>query len=342
MAIANYWHCCPGGNGLKNGTNWANAFDEPALEVFQEGAVVAGDIIFIETGNYVLDSAYDFSARDGTATSPIAIIGVTTAPRLAGRNGAAILYSDWARLSADRPFFDCVTFQFKTGDYTILRNIYFQGSITNTVLMGNYCVVENCKFDNDWSAVVVRSAINIATGSIFYNNEILSANCYGLASAANCRVKYNYFHDIPNGYGYIPTSGGCIIEFNIFDNILVGFQGIARVVGTIENNTFYNCGQATIETTGYGYTIINNIVEGSTTDGFLWTTQTDSNFFWNNHGNDARCNDMWDGVDVTTVFKDYPNVTLNGDPKFKTPGSDFELDTGSPCLDTGMSITLGV
>ena len=75
-------------------------------------------------------------------------------------------------------------------------------------------------------------------------------------------------------------------------------------------------------------------------DGFLWTTQTDINFFWNNHGDDTRCNDMWDGVDATTVFQDYEVTT--GDPKFTTPGSDHSLQDTSPNIDAGMSIILGV
>jgi hypothetical protein len=51
---------------------------------------------------------------------------------------------------------------------------------------------------------------------------------------------------------------------------------------------------------------------------------------------------MWNGIDTTTVFKDYPNATLNGDPLFTAAGSDFSLGAGSPCLNAGMSIELGV
>ncbi|MBU2249109.1 MAG: hypothetical protein KKD77_20345 [Gammaproteobacteria bacterium] len=148
MAIGTYYHVTPTGAGAKNGLTWATAFDEPALEAFLEATVVAGDVIFIESGTYTLDSAIDWSARDGTGIAPIALIGVTTAPRLGGREGAAILYSDWAT-EANRPFFDCVTFQILASDYNVIRNIYFQGSTNGTVISGGYSVIENCKFDND-------------------------------------------------------------------------------------------------------------------------------------------------------------------------------------------------
>ena len=94
------------------------------------------------------------------------------------------------------------------------------------------------------------------------------------------------------------------------------------------------------ETNGDRWCCINNIMEGNDSDGFKWTTQTDSNFFWKNHGDDVRCTDMWDLVDTTTVFQDYEVST--GDPVFDVPGADFALQNTSPNLDNGMSIILGV
>lgn len=342
MAIANYWHVTQTGAGLKNGTNWANAFDEPALEVFLEGAVVAGDVIFVMKGTYTLDSIINFSARPGTAVSPIAIIGVKDT---CTNVGAAVTYSDWARSAVDRPFFDCAAFYFQTGNYVIIRNLYFQGSANLVLLTGNYTIIENSKFDNDNAVSAAKYAVSMGAQVIFYNNEISSINTFGLSCASNCRIKYNYFHDIQdaaNGISIVTQGDGHVIEFNIFNNTTLAIQGISRDFCVVDNNTFYNCDTALTETNGERWVVSNNIVEASITDGFKWTTQTDINFFWNNHGNDARCTDMWDGVDITTVFKDYPNATLNGDPVFTAAGSDFSLDTGSPCLDAGMSITLGV
>jgi hypothetical protein len=107
----------------------------------------------------------------------------------------------------------------------------------------------------------------------------------------------------------------------------------------ILNNTFYGCGTAVTAST-IRTCSINNIIEATTVDGFKWTTQTDCNFFWKNHGDDSRCTDMWNGVDTTTIFQDYAVST--GDPKFTVAGSDFSLQTTSPDIDTGMSLELGV
>jgi len=339
MAINVYRHCTPAGAGLKNGTTWANAFDEPALEVFLEGAVVAGDVIFIMDGAYTLDSDINCSARDGTKVSPIIIIGVRAGTV---NEGAAVVYADWSRAAADRPFFDGATFEIRTGDYYIVRNVQFQSSDTYTLVMGNACIVENCDCDNDAAAANKFALAELGLG-IIVNNDISSANCNGLYIGANTQVYFNYIHDCPNaGRGIGVSNNGAFTKFafNIFDNLTVGINAAAdRCVGVL-NNTFYNVDTGIVETTADMWACINNLMEGNTTAGFSWAVQTDINFFWRNHGNDARCTDMWANVDIATVFQDY-EVTA-GDPLLTTPGVDHSLQDGSPCEGIGMSIIKGV
>lgn len=340
MAINSYVHVTPGGAGLKDGTSWTNAMGEPELETFLENTVVAGDVIFIKEGTYTLDSAIDSSDRDGTATSPIVLIGVKTETTNVGAN---IVYSDWARLSANRPFFDCGSYRFKIGNFHIIRNFYFQGDTSNVVYPGLRSVVENCKFDQDYGSSAARYSLFTITGTKVFNCEFLSANCSGLTLAAAGTAKFNYIHDMTDntgGIGLLTGGDNSVIEFNIFNTCRIGVSTVERDNNRIDNNTFYETASGISSTTDTAGTYINNLMEGNSAYGFYWSTQTDINFFWKNHGNDARCTDMWAGVDVTTVFQDY-EVSV-GDPKFTVPGSNFSLQSDSTDLNSGMSIILGV
>jgi len=339
MAIANYFHMIPGGAGLKNGADWANAFDEPAFETHMEGAVVAGDVHFIMDGAYTLDSDINCSARDGTSASPIAIIGVKSGTT---NVGAAVVYADWARAAADRPAFDGVTFNLITGDYYVVRNIDWEGADTPAVQVGTFCIVENCKIVNDYGVSAARYVLVAGTDCTIVNCEFSTANTQGLSITEATCVLFCYLHDMPDGargYG-ISQTGFCIGAFNVFDECRIGYFA-PGTNGLLLNSTFYGGLRAFVETTGVGWVMINNVMEATTAAGFRWaTTQTDINFFWGNHGDDARCTDMWFNIDVTTIFQDY--FVTTGDPDFDTPGADHSLDPGSPCLDVGMPIELGV
>lgn len=338
MAINDNWYVTAAGAGAKNGNDWANAFDKPAFETHLEGAVVAGDVNWVEDGAYTLDSDIDFTARDGTAVSPIAIIAVKS-----GTTNEPPLYSDWSIAAGDRPFFDCVTFTFKTGDYTIIRNIDFEGSTNAVVEMGTYCLAENNKFNNDVGFGAQRYGISMSNYARLNNNELTSALGRGARVFLSSKIAYNYFHDMPDdpdGLCLDIAGHGCDAAFNIFDTSYMGIKGESYDAIMLLNNTFYETDTGVGATDGFGWTCINNIMEGNNTAGFVWTTQTDSNFFWNNHGDDVRCNDMWVLVDTTTLFQDYEVVT--GDPVFDVPGADFALQNTSPDLNAAMSIGLGV
>jgi len=342
MAINDYFHVTDAGAGDKSGDSWANAMDEAAFESHLEGAVVAGDVHFVMDGSYTLDSDIDFNARDGTEVSPIVIIGVKSGTT---NEGAAVVYSDWSRDAADRPFFDCATYRIHTGNFCIVRNFDLQGADYRVLQVDNDCLIENCRADNDYGSSAERYAYDVAVTSRLINCEGLSANCNILLAWSNSKILFNYFHDSSDatyGIGVDDRAydDNILIAFNIFDNLTIGIKSVARQDTTVLNNTFYECDKGVSNTTGYSWTCINNIMEENDTDGFVWTTQTDSNFFWKNHGDDARCNDMWDLVDTTTVFQDYEVST--GDPKFTTPGSDFSLQDSSPNIDNGIGISLGV
>jgi len=152
--------------GDKSGDSWINSMDEAAYEIHKEGALVAGDYHWIKDATYTLDSDIDSSLRDGTAVSPVLEIGVK-----AGTTNEPPVYSDWSRDAADRPAFDCVTFQIKTGDYYKVQNIEFEGDNSTVLSVGFGCIVENCKFDNDYSVgATARYGITLADGSLSLNS----------------------------------------------------------------------------------------------------------------------------------------------------------------------------
>lgn len=345
MAINLYKHADNNSAGGGNGSSWdlagANAaYTEAELETFLETAVVAGDVVFVKDGTFTQDSAIDCSARDGTAVSPISLIGVKAGTT---NTGANVVYSDWSRDAADRPFIDGTTFYFGVGDYYIVRNIEFQSSNALAFRAGSYCLLENCKFENDDAVAGAEYGLSLASYNRVINCEITSANCNGITTSTSNIFKYNYLHDMTaaaQGSALVLGGHGNRMQFNIFDDCTLGINGTTRRYTDVTNNTFYETDTGVSATTGFGWTCINNIMEGNDTDGFKWTTQTDCNFFWKNHGDDARCTDMWDLVDTTTLYQDYEVST--GDPLFTTAGSDFSYQDDSPNINNAMSIVLGV
>ena len=338
MAIAGYKHAIQGGAGLKNGNDWANAYGEAELETFLEGAPV-GYVVFIMDGTYTLDS--DIVCVNATAVNPTALIGVKSGTV---NEGANVLYSDWARDAADRPLFNCgAAWDFTGGQYYDIRNIDFTGSVGGTLVqMGSYSITENCKATQS-TAVANRIALQGQTEAALINCEATNPAGNGINCGLSGRAFFCYAHDCGN-IGFQMGNNGVFYAFNIADNCVDGFNVGSRDYCVFLNNTVYDCDIGFSGTDGDSTISINNLLENCSADGFKWTTQLDSNFFWNNWGDDVRNNDMWDLVDETTVFQDYPNntVPLTGDPLFVNPGVDHSLQDDSGCLGTGDGITLGV
>lgn len=340
-----YRYVTPAGAGVKDGTTWAKAMGEAEFETSLEGSAVADYIYFIAGGTYTFNSSYDSSARDGTGLLPIAIIGVKAGTT---NEGANIVYSDWARADGDRPFFDCGAYQFKIGDYYTIRNIYFQGSIANTVNAGVYCLFENCKFDQD--VAVGTDAYVLLTGSYcaVINCKFTSAKGRGIFAGGYNRISYCYFNfpDTTYGIGINVTSVVTFVSNNIFNACYVGLYLNQTFYGhVIQNNTFYACiwatyGVSTGTDAPFSVVLMNNLYEASTGAAVCWDNQVDSNLHWGTHGDDARNVDMWSGVATTGLYSDYANTT--GDPLFTAAGSDFRIAVGSPCYGVAQDLYLGI
>ena len=79
---------------------------------------------------------------------------------------------------------------------------------------------------------------------------------------------------------------------------------------------------------------MNNLLDSCYTDGIKMGLQRDVVTFISNHGDDARCTDMWDNVEESTIWRDY--LVTTGDPKFDNPPDSLQLDTDSPARNTGI------
>jgi hypothetical protein len=342
MALT-YYHVTPSGAGDKDGAGWATAMSLVEFKTSIEAALV-DTVYFMAGGTYTFTMEINPSTRNGTAVAPIVVIGVKASTT---NEGASIVFSDWARADADRPLFDCgATHYFMTGNYYHIHNISVQGAFSYVLNVGSSCIVENCKGNNNYASSSARFSIQAATYSTIINCEFTSTFCGGLKIAsAGSRVLFSYFHDMTDATNGIAVANQGIASglfaFNIFSNIKTIALSLTTSTGvTVLNNTFYGNAVDVSASTAFAFIGINNIHEATTANAYIWTTETDINFFANNHGSDARCHQMWSGVDTTTVFQDY--AVSSGDPKFTTPGSNFSLQSTSPNINNGLSESLGV
>ncbi|MBU2051332.1 MAG: hypothetical protein KKH61_20485, partial [Gammaproteobacteria bacterium] len=108
----------------------------------------------------------------------------------------------------------------------------------------------------------------------------------------------------------------------------------------VKNCTFDSCGIDISATTAYSCVFINNIHRLATTNCYKWTTPTPSNLYIRNHIGLNTKAVAWSGVDTLTAFQDHWQTS--GDPLVTTPGSNYTLQAGSPCIDSAYSTKFGL
>lgn len=339
MAAANYFVTPAGANG-KTGADWENAMGEAEFEADLEANAEPGDVYYIASGTYTLDSAYDSSAKDGTAAAPISIIGVNS-----GLAGSGVpTYAQWADANIggeadNRPVFACGANAVTFGDYYKVYNCAFTGEAANVVTFGSYNVMYNLKGSHS-SSSANRVMFVVALGTAAVLCEAIGVTnfvCTGFNLGNTSKTIFCTAHDCNTGFSLGSNASSCLFCI-AEDCATVGFSLSTRLASLIMNCTGNDCADGVTGSTGAGV-FINNLLEGCTSDGFYWSTQSDVNFFIKNHGNDTRNTDMWDGVATTMPHMD-PEVT-SGDPKFTADGN-LSLQSDSPCIDAALALTLGV
>lgn len=290
------------GAGAKNGTNWANAFGLAEFLTDFTTAAVAGDIYYIAQGTYTGAANADASARDGSSTSPIYLIGVLTDT------------TDPAYL-ADRPLFDWDdgVYTFKFGDHYIVRNLQWTTKESQGFTSGGWNVFENCK-GTSTGGTTAFEALTLNGGSRAISCEFIGASSRALTLSTDGKAINCYMHDSATGVG---VSGDSAVMVNcILDTCTTGFDVGSRDYCASIGNTYYTCTTGILGTDAIGFLGINNIFDECTTEA-NWSTENELSNWWDFN--------LWDASPTRT------NVTA-GDNKVDSavtltnPGSaDFTL-----------------
>jgi hypothetical protein len=350
MALA-FHYATTTGAGVKNGAAWATAFDLAAFMTHWGAGPAAGDVFVFEAGTYTLTADITTTA-DGTSTDPIAIVGVAAGTT---HEGDAITGTDFPT-GTNRPYFDAngSAYGIVLDDYTWVMNICLDSSDTTPLRADAGSVIRNCKVLSEYTGASI--AYGIYSGGVGWviDCEATGAETTGgqiFLSTPGSNALFCYVHDCTEaGTAGFVTGGGSAISiiFCIMDCCITGILKTAEHGGCIFGCTLYDCDTGISGTTDYATAIINNIFSECDTDDIIWTTaDIKCNVFMYNHS--YNYNDRYDGViadgdanDLFCDFWDTGGVAAGDDPDFTTPGSDFSLQSTSPCIDAGMVMRLGV
>jgi len=285
-------------------------------DFFAASQKVAGNIIWIKTGTYVLGESISTGVVGSTA-APFIVEGYKTT------RGDAPVGNDRPTISMGS------TFTFTSSNYYKYRNIIFTGSAAD-VFIGSTVICTNCSFYNT-STTVDRYAFRGPSASpLLVHCEIVSTNGYAVSFVAGGDSKCIccYIHDSKIGMRY-GTAIGCVIDSCSTAGIQLG--AITTSV-SIYGNTIYNCGNGIDGGTSVLVNLINNIITNCTI-GATWTSSTPWIYV------DYNC---WNNTtDVVNIVKGPNDITA--DPKLNDPANGiFALDGGSPCFDTGLQIGAAV
>jgi len=339
MAAATYY-VTPAGAGAKDGAAWASAMGEAEFEADLEANAEPGDIYYFLEGTYTLDSAYDSLLRDGTIVAPICLIGVKS-----GTTNEPPVLADWsdANLSGgadDRPLFACGANQWVVGDYHKIFNFRFTttyvngvgGSVANTVFY-------NCKVTQS-GASANRRGFNVGGDAISILCEATGLVGTGVVArlfyCGTGTVIFSWGHDGNEGF-YLSAVRGTVLFSGAEDCSVAGLNLYSHCPLAL-GNTINDCATGITNVASDWMTVVNNLLEGCTTDGIKATTQQDGAFYWKNHGDDARNLDMWDGVATSGPHADL--TVSSGDPLLDGDGN-VSLQVGSPCRNNALQSVLG-
>jgi hypothetical protein len=326
---------------IAQGRIWDQAMNADTLKQWLNDSAVGGDIVYVKgSKTFIFGADIDMRPRTSTITAPISIISVKAATT---DTGTSVAVTDWCSDTADMPLLNF------GADYRIYLDtaMFFYGMRTTgavstapVVVSGVGVMIENCVMRTTHNVSTTRHCLDIASNS----NGARVVNCYFQADSAyglvitgsGARVINCVFDDFKGSVSpalRMNSSSYAFIKGCIFKNMKSRAIDLAATnYHTIINCTFYNNGKDIVGSTGAGELIMDNVHDSTKVDAVVWSTQTNSNYFYGNHGDDTRCNDMWDGVPATGLFSDRSQTT--GDPLFISAPANLRLGTGSPAKNT--------
>ena len=335
------------GGGDKSGSTWANAMAFSDLETDLEGFAEAGDRYFIR-GNVTVSSNI-LSNQAGTAVAPYEIIGVK-----AGTTNEPPVTSDWA-YTTDRPVMACGAQYFRTGNYSIIRNLIFTTTGIYAPYLDDGSLIENCKSTNT-SVTADRVAIDIMQGT-YARTVACEASClkgWGVKRGSWTDVHKSYIHDCKVGISDLHSSS---ITGNVIESCLIGFGGTtaAAYSHNIIGNTFYNNSKGIDVNDPHSCVILNNIFEANIV-GLEFTTENKNNYIdfnvWDNGTDTVNATKGAHAITAdpaldTTLTTAADGTTEAGDETdFRSAGSTFQADGVSTAdhlvIHSGTAITAGV
>lgn len=311
------------GDGDKDGTSWANAFDLANWETDCEGSAEAGDIYYVAGGTYTLTD--NFSCQnDGTAALPIKVIGVTS-----GTTAEPPTVSDWA-YGANRPLIAAGANALSWDDYWIAYNFQVTTTHSNGFELGSYSTGYNNYVYNS-SETAGRYAIRQYNfGGAFYFCEGKSTSGIGIGAQNGEPVAFSYAHDSTDCY----KSGSLFLISSVADTCTDGVDLVSQDGNSLINNVIYGCTNGINATDSAFNSFINNIIDGNT-NGAVWSTANELTNFWDYN--------IWNNTtDVSNVTKGVHDIT--GDPGLTAPADgDFTLSSsGSNAIAAAMQLNTNV
>ncbi|MFN8494296.1 MAG: choice-of-anchor Q domain-containing protein [Caldilineaceae bacterium] len=231
------------------------------------------------------------------------------------------------------------------------------GNGANAVWLGNHIhdiqgspqEAHGIYIDGDGSYEIAYNLIHdIKSGNGFltYANGV-----NGSEAINNVNFHHNVLHDVTKHL--INLADGTTNNIRIWDNLGYNAQYAALRFNTLDlvgariwNNTFYNSNLATVGFDLYGaltndWSLPVNALDMKNN---IFVPAAGSYYASGSVGFDVNMtgitNNLWFGGVENSPYYGYPfdKHPITGDPKFKTPGSDFHLQVGSAAIDAGSNL----
>lgn len=319
-AAAETYYVTPSGAGLKDGSDWENAF---GLSEWVTDITVNsedGDLYYVYSGTYALTTSV--SCLSGALANYTQVIGISDQDLMTEAQGD------------DRPLISQGAYDWDYNAWFYVKNIRHTMANVHGVLLANYTILEN------------SSAIQTATGS-----NRACWNGLGSTRAINCYASGAQGSSRAFGFGGMGTAFGCVVADSdygfhtaaVINCILdtISTEGIRSTPGTISiGNDIYNS-RIGIEFDDDGYGLVyNNIIHSCSigmnqkdlTSG-KWANLINNNTFYNNTIDISTD----DGVSENTEWKGLDDVAL--DPEF-TDAANGDFTVGNNMQAIGFPSTM--
>lgn len=323
------YYITPTGNGLRDGSSWANALDSTQADAqvsgaagCLSGATPQADTWFFLAGDttYTVNAQWGDGVADATDGQPIMVVGVTP-----------MVVNPWPNYvcsGASRPFIQLGANKILVDNYWQFRGLMIEGTADQMVDPDQGTIISGCSVFNVDSTNANREAIfHNSSYMEVYNSEVASSLGDAIVASGVARVMFCDIHTSKTGVNAIGQ--GDVIMFNTFwDDVSQNMIGVNQDqdFALVMNNTFYQLGEGINSDADDSSWFLNNIFElcaiaiDSEKDSYSRTIDY-NNYLHNTTDINGGSGNSQKG----------PNATAH-DPNFTDPTGDpvdFSPDAGS-------------